>query len=105
LGELAFLHQAVDVRALEAGLGFDLSAAQDAVLGRRRRGGGLRRHESHSLTLSGVDWRNSNLERRVEERHRKCGIRDRRYGLASLRESCAANCAEPVRTWPAGCAR
>src|SRR3546814_11607124 len=38
LGELAFLHQAVDVRALEAGLGFDLGAAQDAVLGRCRRG-------------------------------------------------------------------
>src|SRR5690606_14960097 len=49
LGELTFLHQAVDVRALEAGLGFDLGAAQDTVLGRRRRGGGLRRHESHSL--------------------------------------------------------
>src|SRR3546814_18820809 len=36
LGELAFLHQAVDVRALEAGLGFDLGAAQDAVLGDRK---------------------------------------------------------------------
>lgn len=42
------------VRALEAGLGFDLGAAQDAVLGRQGRRDGLRRHERHSLTLDGV---------------------------------------------------
>mmetsp|Transcript_59156 Transcript_59156/g.139388 ORF Transcript_59156/g.139388 Transcript_59156/m.139388 type:complete len:294 (+) Transcript_59156:28-909(+) len=54
LGELAFLHEAVDVGALEAGLGLDFGAAQDAVLGRRRRCCGLRRHERHSLTLTGA---------------------------------------------------
>ena len=34
-------------------LALDLGAARDAVLVRRRRGGGLR-DESHSLTLTGV---------------------------------------------------
>jgi hypothetical protein len=32
LGELALLHQAVDVGALEAGLGFDFIEPQDAAL-------------------------------------------------------------------------
>jgi hypothetical protein len=55
LGKLALLHQAVDVCALEAGLGFDLGAAQDAMFGRHCRHGwdkGLRRHAGHSSTLS-----------------------------------------------------
>src|SRR3546814_4502460 len=52
LGELAFLHQAVDVRALEAGLGFDLGAAQDAVLGRCRRA--PHRSEEHTSELQSL---------------------------------------------------
>ncbi|KAE8235253.1 hypothetical protein A4X13_0g9561 [Tilletia indica] len=47
-GELAFLHQVVDVGTLEAGLGFNFRAAQDAMLGNR---GLLSGHSGHSFML------------------------------------------------------
>src|SRR5690606_7946699 len=99
LGELAGLHQAVDVGALEAGLGFDFGAAQDAMLGLWK---GLRRHGGHSLTLIGAVRKVPRIEYTTFGRVTAIAGRETAIAVSAARLPLGA---APARAWPTRCAR